>query len=104
MVGYHYVIRRNGVVEVGRAESMVGAHVEGWNKESIGICLAGGLDENGKAQNNFTEAQWNALRKLVFDLQVKYRDTEVLGHRDFPGVKKDCPCFDVRTWYKETFE
>lgn len=25
---------------------------------------------------------------------------EVLGHRDFPGVKKECPSFDVRTWLK----
>src|SRR5690606_114532 len=43
-IGYHFVIRRNGVIEKGRDISEVGAHVEGYNKNSIGICMVGGID------------------------------------------------------------
>jgi len=28
-------------------------------------------------------------------LKEDYPDARVVGHRDLPGVKKDCPCFDV---------
>jgi hypothetical protein len=47
-VGYHYVIRRNGTLETGRRESEIGAHVRGHNANSIGVCLAGGVDAKGK--------------------------------------------------------
>src|SRR5471030_3257168 len=64
-VGYHYVIRRNGELETGRRESAVGAHVKGHNANSIGICLAGGVDARNKPENNFTAAQFNTLERLL---------------------------------------
>ena len=39
------------------------------------------------------------MRLLVDYLLVKYKGADVLGHRDFPDVNKDCPCFDVKKWY-----
>ena len=33
------------------------------------------------------------------DLKQSYPNAIVLGHRDFPGVHKDCPCFDAKTEY-----
>jgi hypothetical protein len=30
---------------------------------------------------------------------VDYPQAEVLGHRDIPGVKKDCPSFNVKEWW-----
>jgi len=99
-VGYHYVIRRNGRVEKGRAEQDVGAHVARYNASSLGICLVGGVNQNDftKPENNFTAEQWTALRDLLAVLIRKYPDAKVLGHRDFPGVNKACPCFDARQW------
>ena len=41
--GYHKVIRRDGTVEDGRPMNKAGAHVRGINRQSIGICLAGGM-------------------------------------------------------------
>ena len=50
-IGYHYVIRRDGTIEPGRPEWMIGAHchVKGhhYNSHSIGICYEGGLDARG---------------------------------------------------------
>lgn len=101
-IGYHFVIRRNGVMEKGRALTEIGAHVEGHNSESLGICMVGGITPAGKAEDNFTDDQYHALAVLLQDLKETYQSAQVLGHRDFKGVKKDCPCFDVRTWLKET--
>lgn len=97
-VGYHYVIRRDGLIEDGRPVDQIGAHVAGHNAHSIGICLVGGLDDDLQPQNNFTARQFDALYALLLALHARYPNAEVLGHRDFPGVKKACPCFSVREW------
>lgn len=41
-VGYHFVIRRDGEVEMGRTLETIGAHCKGHNTNSIGTCLVGG--------------------------------------------------------------
>lgn len=101
-IGYHYVIRRDGTVETGRApDTSVGSHVKGHNANSVGICLVGGLNNATYApENNFTSAQWFALKGLLAKLLKKYPDAKILGHRDFPGVQKACPCFAAKAWAK----
>lgn len=98
-IGYHYVIRRDGVVEPGRDLADAGAHCIGYNHLSVGICLVGGVDKakDGKAENNFTPEQWVALRHLVGTLTQQYKDAFVVGHRDLQAGK-DCPSFDVKQW------
>lgn len=112
-IGYHYIIRRDGSIEIGRRNSdlipwewdqAVGAHVAGWNARSVGVCLVGGVDAQGQPEANYTDFQWDSLKALVQALKMKYPDAEVLGHRDFPGVTKPCPGFDVREWYKREIE
>lgn len=102
-IGYHYVIKRDGTLEVGRKESQVGAHVADWNSVSLGICLIGGIDADDptKAEDNYTDAQWVTLKKLLKDLKTRYPKAKIQGHRDFPKVAKACPCFDVATWLKD---
>lgn len=101
-VGYHYVIRRSGAIDTGRKEREPGAHVQGYNSRSIGICVVGGVNSANEPEDNYTPAQYDSLSRLVEQLTSRYPDAEVLGHRDFPGVNKACPCFDVREWWKET--
>ena len=97
-IGYHYVIRRPGEVEIGRPVARVGAHAYGHNSRSIGICLVGGVDAEGRAQNNFAGEQFAALHDLIMRLEERFGRLDIRGHRDLPKVKKDCPCFDVRAW------
>ena len=97
-IGYHYVIRRDGTVEKGRGVDEIGSHVQGRNSRSVGVCMVGGIDDSMRAANNFTRPQWAALKKIVADLVKRYPTARVLGHRDFPGVSKECPCFDARKW------
>ena len=101
-IGYHYVIRRNGTVETGRPEDAVGSHVKGYNTRSIGICLVGGLAQKAPyaPENNYTKEQFKSLTFLLKQLKMKYPKAEIKGHRDFPGVVKACPCFDVKAWLK----
>lgn len=101
-VGYHYVIRRDGVIEEGRPLKRPGAHVKGHNSDSIGICWVGGVSQVGnKAEDNRTADQSIALFHLIQNLQQEFQGAAVLGHRDFQGVTKACPSFDVRTWYAQ---
>ena len=97
-IGYHYVIRRSGEVENGRDESQIGAHAAGYNADSIGICLVGGIGSDGEPESNFTFHQYAALATMLTTLQHRYPNTAICGHRDLPGVKKDCPCFDVQSF------
>jgi len=99
-IGYHYVIRRDGTLEDGRPNQIAGAHVKGHNKDSLGICLVGGLDKNSNPESNFTKKQLKTARSLIRFLQKQYDvcDAYILGHRDFPKVNKRCPCFDVQLW------
>lgn len=95
-IGYNIVIRRDGRVEIGRPLDYSGAHVKGYNSRSLGVCLIGGTDIDGNSENNFTEAQFEALKLTLQWLLLVYPQADIQGHRDFPGVGKDCPCFDVK--------
>lgn len=100
-IGYHFVIRTDGTIQRGRPLEAIGSHVKGYNNCSVGICLIGGVDSKGKSVDNFTEEQKESLKCLLDYLRGYYKDeVTVLGHRDFAGVNKDCPCFDVKGWYK----
>lgn len=98
-IGYHYVIDLDGTIEKGRDESEVGAHVSGHNAHSIGICYIGGCDKDMKPKDTRTLAQKESIIRLLTQLLCKYPNADIKGHRDFPGVKKACPSFDVRDEY-----
>lgn len=99
-IGYHYVIRRDGRVETGREELEIGAHAQGFNSVSLGICMVGGVDANNidKAENNFTPEQFDTLERLLLELRARFPSAVVLGHRDLPNSRKACPSFDVAAW------
>lgn len=99
-IGYHYVIKLDGTVETGRAESEIGAHCSGQNANSIGVCYIGGLDKNNKAKDTRTNAQKASMLVLLKKLKAKYPNAVIYGHRDFAA--KACPCFDAKNEYGAT--
>ena len=90
-VGYHYVIRRNGEIEAGRPEWLVGAHCVNHNKYSIGVCYEGGLNARGQPADTRTPEQKSALRTLLEDLHRRYPRAVIVGHHDL-NPQKACPC------------
>ena len=101
-IGYHFVILRDGTIEVGRDMDDIGAHCRGFNKISVGVCIVGGLSDDGEAEDNFTDVQKENLRTLLFDLQAYYPEAEIKGHRE---LKKgtECPSFSVEDFVNDTF-
>jgi len=98
-IGYHFVIYLDGSVHEGRPLERIGAHTIGHNRNSIGVCYAGGMNkEYTKAKDTRTTAQKESLKKLLMSYKNKYKDIKIYGHRDF--ANKACPSFDATSEYK----
>lgn len=103
-IGYHYVIYRDGSVHAGRPESITGAHCTGYNSHSIGVCYIGGCPPRSvpnwehKWKDTRTDAQKDALLKVISNLRSRYPGATIHGHNEF--ANKACPSFDVRKEYR----
>jgi N-acetyl-anhydromuramyl-L-alanine amidase AmpD len=95
---YHWIVELDGHCHRSLQDDVRGAHTGGHNTGNIGICYVGGCDKGMHAKDTRTPQQRAALLQLVTDYQAKYPGITIRGHRDWPGVKKDCPSFDVRSW------
>ena len=98
-IGYHYVIRRNGMVGKGRPDDVVGAHARGMNSKSLGICIVGGKGLDNQPEVNYTYAQWDSLLTLCNNLSDNHPEADVIGHCDVPDSGKTCPNFNVKAWW-----
>ena len=102
-IGYHFYIRRSGCLSQHRQLLEVGAHAYGYNRCSISLCYEGGLDDKGQAADTRTPAQKERLRELLLKLHRLFPNALVVGHRDLPGARTACPCFDAAVAYRELF-
>lgn len=83
-IGYHFYIRKDGRIYRGRPEWAVGAHAQGHNSRSVGICVEGAY-----MTETMPKAQFDALVGLVREEMAKYPGAKVLRHRDVNST--DCP-------------
>lgn len=83
-IGYHFYIRKDGRIYRGRPEWAVGAHAQGHNSRSVGICCEGMY-----MTETMPKAQFDALVGLVREEMAKYPGAKVLRHRDVNST--DCP-------------
>lgn len=92
-IGYHYVIRRTGVIELGRMESQIGAHVEGHNANTIGVCWVG--------KDKPSDEQRDSLFTLVRELMARYAipARNVHGHHEL-NAGKTCPNINMEEFRK----
>lgn len=99
-IGYHLVIQPDGMVEKGRALNVQGAHCEGENHHSIGICLIG--------TDKFTKAQFQALEYQLDSILLTYNAIAhyaIYCHNQFPSAQKQgkvCPSIEINRllcWY-----
>lgn len=95
-IRYHWVIDRDGAVAAGRVETEIGAHVEGYNRGTIGICLLVGYGASADdpfEKNFFTHQRATALRRLINEINARATIRMVSGHNDCAA--KACPGFRV---------
>lgn len=99
-IGYHYIIRRNGMIEEGRPEWASGAHAKGLNSFSVGVAFEGHGD-----YQPFNQKQLASWAILYNELRERYNipPENVLGHREVPGTKKTCPGLKVDMDYMRRF-
>lgn len=99
-IGYHWVIDRDGKIASGRLETVIGAHVEGHNSGTIGICLIGGhgCSASDQFSEHFTTAQDVTLRGLLQGIGMRTQISTISGHNQYAA--KACPGFHVPTWLK----
>jgi N-acetylmuramoyl-L-alanine amidase len=98
-IGYHIVIRRDGTEEYGRPLHTIGAHAKGNNINSIGLVYVGGVNADGKPDDNRTTAQRNTMEKEVKHIIAAFPGIRVIGHNEVSS--KACPSFDVQAWMRE---
>lgn len=98
---YHWVVELDGTAVRTLPDTAKGAHVGGANSGNIGICYVGGVDSRNAAPiDTRTPAQKATLARLVREYQAQVPGLVVRGHREWPGVRKACPSFDVAAWLK----
>ena len=87
-IGYHFVIRKDGTIELGRPMDTIGAHAYGENSHTVGIHVCGNFDLVSP-----TQAQVESLSYLVGWVAEYYGITpdymHVVGHRDL--MPTACP-------------
>jgi N-acetylmuramoyl-L-alanine amidase len=102
-VSYHFVVELDGTYVRTLRDDQRGAHTGGHNSGNIGICYVGGVELNKSMTpaDTRTSAQKKSLLTLARTYRARHPGIIIRGHRDWPGVKKACPSFDVTTWAKE---
>lgn len=102
--GYHFIIDKNGNTTKITPVDKIANGVKNHNANSIHIAYIGGIDSKGKSIDNRTLKQKESLLYYLRDLKRKFPKAKILGHRDFPEVKKDCPCFNAAKEYENIFD
>ncbi len=83
-IGYHYFVRKDGSVYRGRPYNTIGAHCQGFNSNSVGICAEGKYETE-----IMPEAQKNAIIELCRELLTMYPGAKIVGHGDLNATS--CP-------------
>lgn len=98
-IGYHYVVRRSGAIELGRSTDVQPTHCPGYNRVGVlAICLTGSTPD--KTPWYPTEAQYQSAMQLI--RQYSIPGDKVFGHRDL--YPTSCPGrLDVNRIRKEVW-
>lgn len=88
--GYHFIIEADGKIHQLQPIEKLANGVRGHNSDSIHIAYIG-----GRYADDRTQAQQIAIKTAAKILTAVFPNARILGHRDFPGVVKACPRFDV---------
>jgi len=92
-IGYHYYIKLDGTLQIGRSLNKMGAHCIGQNANSIGICFEGGKNPDGSKWDEPTNAQLLTYDGLYGYLDLLIPNITVHAHNEFSD--KSCPNFSI---------
>lgn len=92
IMGYAYVVQRDGTIYWCADHNIVTPHVGNSNKHALGICLVGDFRTQHPTPEQYAAALW-----LVCKLQQELPNAkEVKGHSEYPGYSwKACPVISM---------
>ena len=114
-IGYHFIVKRDGSIQIGRDINTIGAHVKGFNTRSIGISFVAGYKCASSKYSgeppyseigveSITQAQHESFVKFMSAWYKVYPGGQAWGHADFPrNSGKVDPGFDVSKRCYELF-
>lgn len=114
-IGYHFIVKRDGSIQVGRDINKTGAHVGGFNTRSIGISFVAGYKctsdkyrgippHSEVGPESITQAQHKAFKAFMSAWYTAFPGGQAWGHVDFPrNSGKVDPGFDVAKRVYEMF-
>lgn len=85
-IGYHFFVRKDGSIYEGRPLWALGAHVQGKNNISVGICAEGDYHNKDKVM---PQVQKSAIKQLIAYLKGLYPNAEIVGHGEIG--ESNCP-------------
>lgn len=88
-IGYHFFIKTDGTLEVGRNIERTPAAQGGHNRGTIAICL------NGLLKSDFTEEQFVTLKDLCDEIDEAYEGKITFWPHNAVAAKA-CPVFDYK--------
>jgi len=98
-IGYHFYVELDGTIRKGRSIDKMGAHCKGQNRNSIGVCYAGGVESDGRTpKDTRNEAQKESLLMVLKVMKAMYPHATIHSHNEFAA--KACPSFDATEEYK----
>ncbi len=99
-IGYHYIVDSNGVLRLGRPDWMIGAHVKGQNRDSIGVAVLGNFEDFSFLTSGGWSTPWERmLRTVLEDLMRRYPAAEVVTHREIAATL--CPGISLQDWVEK---
>ena len=87
-IGYHYVIRKDGTVEIGRPHWTAGAHAYGHNSHTIGVHVCGNFEE-AEPTSEQIESTAMLLANLCADYGLSIDRDTIVGHHELMSTA--CP-------------
>ena len=87
-VGYHFVIRKDGTVEIGRPEWAIGSHAYGENSHTLGIHVCGDFEAAYPTQVQITTCA-ELISDLCRDYKIPCDRAHIVGHCDLMAT--NCP-------------
>jgi len=101
---YHAVAELDGDVVQTLRPDQRGCHTAKHNTGNLGFSYVGGttsLSAGAKPKDTRTDAQKASMeRQIRVWLKAHPTIKRIRGHRQWPGVNKACPSFDVAAWLR----
>jgi N-acetyl-anhydromuramyl-L-alanine amidase AmpD len=109
-VGYHFIILRDGSLQVCRPISVDGVHsLKDHNENSIGIAFVGGLlgnrsnREAKRSSRSFSMEQFNTFDTFMRVFYTVVPGGQAWGHNDIDHTRRSDPHFNVPRYIKSKF-